>query len=165
MDSTASLRKIKPTIQACQKGESAMSAKQLDEAAGQFRTALKQAPRDYAANLRMAQCLQAQGKVGDARAFVDNARNIYPQEAQSHKLLASLSLQQRNPQAALQALNTFDRLLPGDSGVLFLKGVSLEAMGQREPAAQHYARYLQQVRAGDASQHAYGRLKAWGYAK
>ena len=47
----------------------------------------------------------------------------------------------------------------------FLKGASLEAMGQREPAAQHYARYLQQVRSGDASQHAYTRLKAWGYAK
>lgn len=165
MDNTASLRKIKPAIQACQKGESAMSAKQLDEASGQFRTALKQAPRDYAANLRMAQCLQAQGKVTDARSYVDNARAIYPQEAQSHKLLASLSLQQRNPQAALQALHTFDRLLPGDSGVLFLKGVSLEAMGQREQAAQHYASYLKQVRAGDASQHAYGRLKAWGYAK
>ena len=165
MDNTASLRKIKPAIQACQKGESAMSAKQLDEASGQFRIALKQAPRDYAANLRMAQCLQAQGKVTDARSYVDNARAIYPQEAQSHKLLASLSLQQRNPQAALQALHTFDRLLPGDSGVLFLKGVSLEAMGQREQAAQHYASYLKQVRAGDASQHAYGRLKAWGYAK
>ncbi len=165
MDNTAPLRKIKPAIEACQKGESAMSARKLDDASAQFRTALKQSPRDYAANLRMAQCMQAQGKVGDARAYVDNARNIYPQEAQSHKLLASLSLQQRNPQAALQALNNFDRLLPGDSGVLFMKGVSLEAMGQREQAAQHYAGYLKQVRAGDASQHAYGRLKAWGYAK
>ena len=165
MDNTTALRKIKPAIQACQRGESALSASKLDAADGQFRTALKQAPRDYAANLRMAQCLQAQGRQADARAYVDNARNIYPQEAQSHKLLASLSLQQRNPQAALQALQTFDRLLPGDSGVLFLKGVSLEAMGQREQAAQHYASYLQQVRNGDASQHAYTRLKSWGYAK
>ena len=165
MDNTSPLRQIKPAIQACQKGESAMSARKLDEASGQFRTALKQAPRDYAANLRMAQCLQAQGKTADAIAYVDNARNIYPQEAQSHKLTATLALQQRKPQAALQALNTFDRLLPGDSGVTFLKGASLEAMGQREPAAQHYARYLQQVRSGDASQHAYTRLKAWGYAK
>lgn len=165
MDNTTALRKLKPAIKACQNGESAMSARKVDEATNQFRTALKQAPRDYAANLRMAQCMHAQNKLSEARAYVDNARNAYPQEAQSHKLMASLSLQQRNPQAALQSLNTFDRLLPGDQGVLFLKGVSLEAMGQREQAAQHYTDYLKQVRAGDASQHAYGRLKAWGYAK
>lgn len=165
MDSTASLRQIKPAIQACQKGESAMSAKKLDEASSQFRAALKQAPRDYAANLRMAQCLQAQGKVADAQSYVNNARGIYPQEAQSHKLQAALSLQQRNPQAALQALQSFDQLLPGDSGVQFLKGVSLETMGQKQQAAQAYNTYLKQVRAGDAAQHAYTRLKAWGYAK
>ena len=35
MDSTSPLRQIKPAIQACQKGESAMSARKLDEASGQ----------------------------------------------------------------------------------------------------------------------------------
>ena len=165
MDRTAPLRRIQPTIEACQRGESALSGRKLNEALDQFKTALKHAPRDYASNLRTGQCLQAMGKSAEARAYAETASQVYPQEAQSHKLLATLALGQRNPQGALQALNQYDRLLPGDAGVLFLRGVSLEAMGLREPAAQAYNAYLRQSSTGSASQHALSRLKAWGYVK
>lgn len=165
MDNTSPLRQIKPAIQACQKGESAMSARKLDEASGQFRTALKQAPRDYAANLRMAQCLQAQGQTAKAANYADNAREIYPQEAQAYKLAGVLALQQRDAGRAYQNLDRFDRLLPGDAGITFLKGVSLEGMGNRRAAAQHYAAYLRQSQQGNAAQYSYNRLKAWGVVK
>lgn len=165
MDSTAPLRRIEPTITACQQGETALSRKQLPEAERQFSTALRQTPRDYAANLRMAQCQQAMGKAAEARRYAQAAREIYPQEAQAAKLGATLKLALREPAAALDDLNAYDRLLPGDPGVLFLKGVSYEAMGQQRPAAEHYASFLRQGAQGDAAGHATGRLRSWGYLK
>jgi beta-barrel assembly-enhancing protease len=165
MDSTAAIRRIEPTITACQNGETALSRKKLADAEGQFSTALRLTPRDYAANLRMAQCQQAMGRTAEARRYATAAREIYPQEAQAVKLGATLKLALREPAAALQDLQAYDQLLPGDAGVLFLKGVSYEAMGQQRPAAEHYAAFLRQQNAGDAAGHAAGRLKAWGYLK
>lgn len=162
MDSTASMRRIKPTITACQNGETAMGSKQLAQAQGAFETAIRSSPRDYAAHFRMAQCLQAQNKGREARAFAQQAQAIYPQEAQAHKLDGVLALSLRDADAAFSALDRFDKQLPGDPGVLFLKGVSLEGMGQRQAAAQHYARFLQTQPQGQASQFAASRLQAWG---
>ena len=165
MDSTASLRRIRPTIDACKNGETAMAAKQYAKAQTEFQTALTKTPRDYASNLRMAQCLQAQGQTARAANYADNAREIYPQEAQAYKLAGVLALQQRDGALAYQNLDRFDRLLPGDAGILFLKGVSLEGMGNRRGAAQHYAAYLRQSQQGNAAQYSYNRLKAWGVVK
>ncbi|QRM18518.1 M48 family metalloprotease [Dechloromonas sp. TW-R-39-2] len=165
MDNTASLRRIKPTIDACQNGESAMGGKQYGKAEEQFRSALKQTPRDYAANVRMAQCLQAQDKNRDALGYAEAAKKIYPQEAQSHKLAGVLSLGLRDPGAAYNHLDQYDRLMPGDAGVTFLKGVSLEGMGNKQEAARHYSTYLRQTRQGKAAEYAQSRLQGWGYLR
>lgn len=165
MDSTASLRRIKPTIDACKNGETAMARKQLPQAEQQFASALQRTPNDYAANVRMAQCLQAQGKTADARRYAETARRVYPQEAQAMKLAATLKLGLRDPAGAYEELQAFDRVLPGDPGVLFLKGVSLEGMGQQRPAAEHYAAYLRVTQQGGAAQYSATRLRAWGYLK
>lgn len=162
MDSTATLRRIKPTITACQNGETAMASKSYAQAEGEFTRALKLTPDDYAGHFRMAQCLQAQDKSLEARQFAQKAQAIYPQEAQAHKLSGVLALSLRDPAAAFDGLDRFDRQLPGDPGVLFLKGVSLEGMGQRQQAAQHYARYLRASQQGQAAQFAASRLQAWG---
>ena len=165
MDSTASLRRIRPTIDACKNGETAMAARQYAKAQTEFQTALAKTPRDYASNLRMAQCLQAQGQTTKAANYADNAREIYPQEAQAYKLAGVLALQQRDAGRAFENLDRFDRLLPGDAGITFLKGVSLEGMGNLRAAAQHYAAYLRQSQQGNAAQYSYNRLKAWGVVK
>jgi predicted Zn-dependent protease len=165
MDRTASLRRLKPTITACQNGETAMSRKALPDAQQQFATALKATPQDYAANLRMAQCLQAQGRLADARRYAAAAREVYPQEAQAMKLGATLQLGLRNPAAAYAELQAYDRALPGDPGVLFLKGVALEGLGQRQAAAQHFGSYLRVTQQGGAAEYSAARLKAWGYLK
>ncbi len=165
MDSTASLRRLKPTIDACKNGETAMAKKELAQAQTQFGQALQHAPRDYAANLRMAQTLQAQGKAADASRFVQTARDVYPQEAQAMKLGATLKLGLRDPAGAYADLQAYDRVLPGDAGVLFLKGVALEGQGRREAAAQHYAGYLRVTQQGQAAQFSASRLKSWGYLK
>lgn len=160
MDSTARLRAIKPTIDACKHGESAMAERKLPQAESRFAAAIKHSPRDYAANVLMARCLAAQGKRQDALRFADAARNVYPQEAQAHKLAGSLQLQGRNPAAAFEAFDRFDRLLPGDPSIAFLKGVSLEGMGDRQRAAQHYAAFLRAGGQGQPAQFAQQRLQA-----
>jgi predicted Zn-dependent protease len=165
MDSTAQLRRIKPAIQACKEGETAMSRKRYPDAQGRFETALRTAPRDYAANLRMSQCLQAQGRRPDALRYADTARNLYPQEAQAHKQAGVLRLQGKQHQEALAAFEQFDQALPGDAGIVFLKGASYEGMGDRARAAQHYQRVVRTQQQGEAAQYAQSRLKAWGYAK
>ncbi|MDO9202475.1 MAG: tetratricopeptide repeat protein, partial [Hydrogenophaga sp.] len=165
MDSTASLRRIKPTITACKNGETSMASKAFAQAQGHFESALKHSPRDYAAHVRMAQCLQAQGKSSQARPFAEQAQAIYPQEAQAHKLTAVLALSLRDPAAALAGLERYDRQLPGDPGTVFLKGVSLEGMGRRQQAAQHYAQYLRLTQQGQAAQFAASRLQSWGLVR
>ncbi len=162
LDNTAGLRRIKPTIDACKQGEMAMAKKELAVAQQQFQTALGQTPRDYAANIRMAQCLQAQGREQEALSFASIAQQIYPEEAQGHKLAGVLSLSLRNPSAAYRALDSADRLVPGDVGVTFLKGVSAEAMGDKQRAANQYVAYLRTVQQGQAAQYASSRLQQWG---
>lgn len=162
MDNTAGLRRIKPTIDACKEGETAMAKKNLGEAQERFAAALRHTPRDYPANLLMARCLAEQKKTAEAARYAEAAREIYPQEAQAHKLAGSLRLGQRDPAGAFAAFDAYDRLLPGDPGIVFLKGVSLEASGDRKAAAQHYARFLQTGAQGQAAEHARARLKAWG---
>lgn len=165
MDSTASLRQIKPTIDDLKQGETAMAKKDYRSAETKFDSAVKRTPQDYAANVRMAQCLQATGRGRQALDYADSARRIYPQEAQAHKMAGVLALELRDPAMALQRLDEYDRILPGDPGVTFLKGVSYEGTGNRRAAAQHYNAYLRQSQQGDAAQYAYSRLKGWGYVR
>ena len=165
MDSTASLRRIKPTVDACQKGEVAMAGKEYGRAEERFRAALKATPRDYAANVLMAKCLSAQDKDAQALEFAQTATRVYPQEAQAHKLVGVLALGQKDPGTAFEHLDRYDRLLPGDAGVTFLKGVSLEALGKRPEAAKQYAAYLQRTQQGKAAEYSISRLKSWGYLK
>ncbi len=165
MDNTASLRRIKPTIDACQKGEVAMAGKEYGKAEERFRTALKSTPRDYAANVLMAKCLAAQDKNAPALEYARSATQIYPQEAQAHKLVGVLALGQKDPAAAYEHLNRYDQLLPGDAGITFLKGISLEGMGKRQEAANQYMAYLKRSQQGKAAEYSYSRLKSWGYIK
>lgn len=165
MDKTASLRRIKPTIDACQKGEVAMSGKDYDKAAERFQTALKTTPRDYAANVLMAKCLAEQDKNPQALEYARTATKIYPQEAQAHKLVGVLSLGQKDPAGPTKHPDRYDKLLPGDAGITFLKGVSLEGMGKRQEAATQYSAYLKRSQQGKAAEYSYSRLKSWGYVK
>ena len=162
MDETASLRRLKPTIEACQQGETAMSRRQLAAAQTAFAQAIQATPRDYAANLRMAQCLHAMGKPHEARAYAQTAQQIYPQEAQAHRMAGVLALQLKQPTQAYEHLTRFDQQLPGNPGITFLRGVALEGAGNRRDAAVLYQRFLQTTRQGQAAQYATGRLQAWG---
>lgn len=165
MDSTSRLRAIRPTIEACQRGELAGAKKDLGGAEREFGQAVRLTPNDYASNVLMAQCLVAQKRYDDARRFADQAKSVYPREAQAHKLAGISRLASQDPAGAFRDLDSFDRLLPGDTGVLFLKGVALEGTGQREAAARHYANFVRATPQGGASTYAMSRLKTWGYVR
>lgn len=162
MDRTASLRALKPVIEACQRGETALAKKAPAQAEGHLAQALQRAPRDYPSLLRMAQCQQALGRPEAARRHVLLAREVYPQEAQAMKLAATLKLGLRDPAGALAELEAFDRTLPGDPGIVFLKGVALEGMGRRQAAGQQFASFLRTQPGGESARYATSRLKAWG---
>jgi len=165
MDNTAALRRIKPTIEACQRGETAMAGKQYGKAEEQFRAALKGTPRDYAANLLMAKCLSVQDKDAQALEYARTATAIYPQEAQAHKLAGVLALGQRDPAGAYEQLDRYDRLLPGEAGITFLKGIAQEGMGNKQEAARLFSSYLGQNKQGKAAEYSQSRLRSWGYLR
>lgn len=157
------LRRQVPAIEACQLGELAMLGQDPGTAAMHFEQALRVASDDYATRVRLAQCLQVQGHSREALLHAQVARELHPGEAQAHRLVATLQLSLRDAAKAWLALEQYDRLLPGDPGVIFLQGVALEALGRTRHAAEHYRTYLRLTHEGQAAQYALSRLKALGY--
>jgi thioredoxin-like negative regulator of GroEL len=165
MDHTAGLRKLKPAIEEQQKGERLMSKKSLPEAEGHFNTALKRAPNDYTGLCLMAKCQVAQKKYEEAKQYTALARQINPREAQAMQLSGVANIATREYATAYKEFDAYDRTLPGNPNAAFFKGISLEAMQDRQGAAREYQRYLKSVQTGTQAKHAATQLRAWGYAK
>jgi predicted Zn-dependent protease len=165
MDRTARLRRLRGAIEAMEKGETAMGKKSYPAAENLLRSALKQAPGDYAALVMMAKCQLLQDKNREAGTYLSQARQAYPQEAQAHYLSGYVHLQEKQYEAALSAFETYDKRLPGNANTSFFKGYACEKMNRKQAAAQHYARFLQSVKEGKNAQYARQRLIEWGYAK
>ncbi|WP_373501931.1 M48 family metalloprotease [Desulfococcus sp.] len=165
MDQTASLRRMKGAIELMQKGDASLSRKRYDEAESFFRNALEQAPRDYAALVMMSKCLIVQEKSREALRYADQARAVYPGEAQAYYVSGFARLDQKQFQEAFQAFDRYDQILPGNPSTAFLKGYALEGMGRKPDAAAQYQKYLQSVQKGAQAQHAYNRLVEWGYIR
>ncbi len=165
MDNTARLRRIKGAIEAMQKGESLLAANKPADADRWFARALKQAPGDYAALVMAAKCKLVQKQFDAAARYLDQARQVYPAEAQSYFLSGYLKLKRKKYASALADFKAYDQRLAGNPNSIFFKGLCHEGMQQRDPAARAYYNYLQQVRQGRYAQYAYKRLVDWGYIK
>lgn len=163
LDNTAALRRLRPTIKELQKGEEQLAKAAYAKSEPRFRSALRMTPNDYAANVLMAKSLMSQEKQHEAQVYLDKAKSIYPKEAQANNLSGINKISLGEYDGAYQDLARYDKLLPGNPNTLFLKGFAMEGMQNRHGAAQHYYDYLQVVREGKAAQHAYTRLKVWGY--
>jgi predicted Zn-dependent protease len=165
MDSTAALRKLKPSIEEQQKGERLMAKKSFDEAESHYTAALKAAPSDYTGLCLMAKCQVAQKRYDRAKEYTAQARQVNPREAQAMQLSGVTHLALKQYPAALQEFEAYERALPRDPNSAFYKGISHEAMQNRPAAAREYKRYLGAVQQGGQAKHAATQLKAWGYAK
>jgi predicted Zn-dependent protease len=165
MDQTARLRAIKGAIDAMEKGDKALGAKNFTQAEALYRDALKQAPNDYAGLISMARCQLMQKKYSEGARYAQLAKSVYPQENQGHFLSGFAELNLKQYEAAYRDFQVSQRLMPANPTTTFFMGYAQEGMGQRPQAAQEYRRYLQQVRQGSYAQHAQRRLIEWGYAR
>ncbi|NLW80474.1 MAG: M48 family metalloprotease [Desulfovibrionales bacterium] len=162
-DSTASLRRLKPMFTLFQEGDKAMAAKEYASAQNRYAEGLQHAPNDYAGLLMMAKCLVAQKKGNQAAEYAARARKAYPTEAQAMHIHGVASIMNKDYSAALADFSAYERALPGNPTTVFMKGFSYEGMQNKQNAAQEYQRYLKAVNQGEMAQHAYSRLKTWGY--
>ena len=163
MDNTTKLRKLKGAIGLMQDAQQEMGQKRYDQAETQLKTALKQAPNDYAGLVLMTYCQLAMEKPKAAEGFAEKAKKVYPKEAQGHYLGGISKLQQKKYSTAYQDFAAYDSLLPGNPNTTFLKGYTQENMDHKPQAATEYKKYLQAVNQGDEADHARSRLIEWGY--
>lgn len=163
LDSTARLRKLAPMFKLFQEGDKAMAAKEYAVAQGRYAEGLKVSPNDYAGLVMMAKCQIAQKNGVKAAEYADRARRIYPTEAQAQHMHGVASIMRKEYSVALADFTAYERLLPGNPTTVFMKGFSYEGMKDKQNAAQEYRRYLTAVKQGEMAQHAYSRLKTWGY--
>ncbi len=167
MDHTAALRQLKPAIVQMQEGEKYLGLKKYDQAQQAFSTALKTADNDYTAQVLMAKCMITQKKYKEAQTHAALAKTLYPEEVQGYYISGLANLSLKRPAKAQEDFKRCEALLPGNPQITFYQGYALDMDGQRNPAAQQYAAYLEAVNytSNTYSQHAYKRLKAWGYVK
>jgi predicted Zn-dependent protease len=161
-DRTASIQRLKSTIDACQKCETAIATKRLPEAEEHASAALARTPRDYAGNVLMARALISQKRHSQAQRFLETAKEVLPREAHAHRLSAANALADGKSTLALNDINQAARLLPGDPSASFLRGMAFEQLGDRRQAAAQYREHLQSVQSGPSAQLASQRLREWG---
>lgn len=165
LDHTVALRRQKPALLDLQDGAGLMAAGKYAEAEGAFAAALAKMPDDYAALLMMAKCKVALKKDKEAQHYTKIARQVYPEEAQALQVSGISKLALKDFSGAYEDFNGYEARLPGNQQLPFLKAISLDGMGKKEPAAREYRRFLTQGGQGDAAGHARQRLMAWGYGQ
>jgi len=165
MDNTAALRKLKIPIQYFQEAEALMAKESYDKAETSFERGLKIAPSDYAGLVMMAKCQYAQKKYDRARDFSEEAKRVYPEEAQANHLSGLSKINLKQFEQAVEDFTSYENKLPGNPNTVFYRGYAFEGMDNRQKSAEDYSRYLQQVTEGDRAQYAYQRLVQWGVIK
>lgn len=165
MDNTAGLRKLKTAIQHFQHAEELMAKGSYDKAETSFQHGLKIAPADYAGLVMMAKCQYAQKKYDQALRFSEEAKRVYPKEAQANHLSGLAKIRLKKFDQAVEDFTTYENKLPGNPNTIFYRGYAFEGMGNKQKSADDYYRYLQQVTEGDQAQYAYQRLVEWGVIK
>ena len=165
MDHTARLRKIKGAIEKMQNGEKAMTKRKFKDAEKQFRLALKQAPNDYAGLVMMAKCMLAQDKNREAERYAQRAKQVNSNEAQAYHVKGMSALQKKDYDSAYAEFRDYEKMLPGNPNTIFLRGLSMERMGNKNKSAFEYHRYLKLDTQSKQARHAYQRLVDWKYIK
>lgn len=161
LDETKPLRAYADVVKSIQQGDKSLAQKKLPQAEKEYRAALKGAPDDYEALIKLSRCLLEQGRKPEAQALADQAVRVAPQEPLAYRAAGLAALESKRFEAAHAAFSRYETLLPGNPETRFLDGLSLDLMGRKEAAAREYAAYLQKVTSGVAAQHAYGRLQQW----
>ncbi len=161
MDETEPLRRFKPAVEAIQRGDKAFGGGKPEAAKPHYGEALKAFPDDYEALVKMSRCLLVQKQVKEARVYAERAKAVKPGEAQALAALGLAALQQKDFAASHNEFSGYMKLLPGNPGMYFLDGYSLDNLGRRPEAASLYRKYLDTGATDKAAQYAQSRLAAW----
>ena len=165
MDNTAALRRQAGTIRALQDGEKYMGKKNYREAAAAFDAALAKTPDDYAGLLMMAKCQAAMERWSEAGRYAAAAKQAYPGEPQALYVEGYVALAAKRYDQAYDDFAAFDKALPGNLIMTFLRGYCREQQDRTGEAAALYRRYLEAGGQGKPAQYAYARLVQWGYIR
>ena len=165
MDNTASLRGFAGAIGQMQTGDRLMRAGKYSDARNHYSDALREVPDDYTALLAMAKCQLALKEYTQGQRYARDATEVYPGEPQALHVLGMAELFLKDYDSARNRFIAYEERLPGNPNTVFYIGLSAEGMGRREEAAERYYAYLKEVDQGEKAQHAYSRLKEWGYVK
>jgi predicted Zn-dependent protease len=93
----------------------------------------------------------------------DRANSLNPQLYYGRLVNGAANWRQRNLREALDQLSTAERLVPGTVLVAYFAGRTLEDMGDRQAAAQQFAKVAQATQGqGEYGQYAVTRLREWG---
>lgn len=163
MDQIAHLRAQKEAIEAMQKGEESMQKTQYSQAETHLKAALQQLPEDYTALVMMAKCQVAQEKSHEALAYAEQAKHVYPTEAQGHQMSGIAHMINDKPNRAYEDFSRYEALLSGNPNIVFFKGLALEEMQMTQDAADEYRRYLQMAPKGEQADYVRKKLAAWKY--
>ena len=165
MDGIASLRAKKQAIELLQEGEKHIAKKSYESAESAIKKAIRLAQDDYTAHVVMAKCLLAQKKAANALSYADDAKQLYPSEAQGHYISGIANMELKKFSNAHQDFSRCEQILPGNPMMSFFMGFCLENTGKQKSAANLYIKYLKMVnyQKNQYSEHAYSRLKKWGY--
>ncbi len=167
MDNTAFLRQKKEAIELLQEGEKFLSSKDYDKAENSIKKSIQKSKEDYAAHVVMAKCLLIKKQPSEALSYADTAKKIYPSEAQGYYVAGIANTEQKRFSEAYKDFTRCEEILPGNPQMAFFRGYCLDNNGDKDPAANQYMKYLKMInyQQNKYSQHAYARLKQWGYAE
>jgi predicted Zn-dependent protease len=162
---TARLRAQLPALERLEAAQRALGNKQPAQARALCQQALSFLPDDYAALVLLARAELAADAPQAAVQTAQRARAVYPSEAQGILVHGLAAVRLRRFAEAVHDFTQALQLLPADPTSLFWRGYALEAMGDRQAAAQDYYRYLQQGPSGPQAKYALRRLKEWRYVR
>ena len=114
-----------------------------DKAVEQAQKVLTDDPRNLDALLSIATAYHRLGKVKDAKHYVELTTEYYPKEAEAWARLASLAIEQRDPNETLKLMMKAVELAPRNAGNLYNLGWMFDQLGDVPRAIDLYQRAIQ----------------------
>jgi predicted Zn-dependent protease len=162
MDNTAAVRRFKGAVEAIQKGDELAGDKKWNDALASFKAALKLAPDDYEALLKIAQCHLSRENAVECLNFASKATAVNAEEPQAVHVCGLAQLRLRKYDDALASFSRYDDVLPGNPYTLFYMGRVQDCMGHKTVAVSLYRKFLEVESEGKEADLARERLTAWG---
>ncbi len=130
------------TSGALQSAERLQVAGKLPEAIAAYQQALKQNPRNQAAELGLADAYRKVHNIEEARAVLQKARRHHPQSAAVLAVTGDLELEAQSYSAAISTLRGAVALAPGDLRVRTLLASAYLSKGEKELALEQLNKAL-----------------------